>query len=236
MNFWTDTTSTVIAGILLIAVPIAFNAAFAALAAKFDYPNILRKPTAEVLAKFSAGGSALVLLWWGFAMTAALLTPLAILVSASLQGAAPAILFAAGAVGVVASVVQFLGLIRWPFLVPYLARESAKSDTTPASREAIDIVFQSFNRYLGVAVGEHLGFLFTGTWTALVGVAILQSSNVNGWVGVAGIIIGIALALCSLEFVGHFETKGWRPAAVATPFVYIVWSLWLVGTGVALLL
>ncbi|MGC5222570.1 DUF4386 domain-containing protein [Micromonospora sp. DT81.3] len=236
MNPSTDTTSTVIAGILLIAVPIAFNAAFAALAAKFDYPDILRKPTAEVLAKFSAGGSALVLLWWGFAMTAALLTPLAILVSDSLQGAAPALLFAAAAVGVVASVVQFLGLIRWPFLVPYLARESAKPDTTPARREAIDIVFQSFNRYLGVAVGEHLGFLFTGTWTALVGVAILQSSNVNGWVGVAGIIIGIALALCSLEFVGPFEIKGWKPAAVATPFVYIVWSLWLVVTGVALLM
>jgi len=236
VNSLSDPTSTVIAGVLLIAVPIAFNAAFAALAAKFDYPNILRKPAGEVLAKFHAGGSALVLLWWGFAMTAALLTPLAILVSVSLQGAAPAILFAAAAVGVVASVVQFLGLIRWPFLVPYLARESERPDTTSARREAIDIVFQSFNRYLGVAVGEHLGFLFTGAWTALVGVAILQSSNVNAWVGVAGIIIGIALALCSLEFVGPFETKGWKPAAAATPFVYIVWSLWLVVTGVALLL
>jgi len=236
MNSLSDTTSTVIAGVLLIAVPIAFNAAFAALTAKFDYPNILRKPTAEVLAKFSAGGSALVLLWWGFAMTAALLTPLAILVSISLEGAAPGVLLAAAAVGVVASVVQFLGLIRWPFLVPYLARESEKPDNTPARREAIDIVFQSFNRYLGVAVGEHLGFLFTGTWTALVGVAILQSNNVNGWVGVAGIIIGAALALCSFEFVGAFEAKGWKLAAVATPFVYIVWSLWLIVTGIALLL
>ena len=66
----------------------------------------------------------------------------------------------------VASVVQFLGLIRWPFLVPYLAREeSARPDAAPARQEAIDIVFQSFNRYLGVAVGEHLGFLFTGAWT-----------------------------------------------------------------------
>jgi Domain of unknown function (DUF4386) len=236
MNPVSDNTTTVIAGALLIAVPIAFNAAFAALAAKFDYPNILRKPTADVLARFHAGGPALVLLWWGFAVTAALLTPLAILLSVSLDGAAPAILFAAAAVGVVASVVQFLGLIRWPFLVPYLARESADPDITPARREAIDVVFQSFNRYLGVAVGEHLGFLFTGTWTALIGVAILQSSNVHGWVGVAGVVIGISLALCSLEFVGPFETKGWKLAAAATPLVYIVWSLWLMVAGVALLL
>jgi hypothetical protein len=227
---------TLIAGILLIAIPIAFNAAFAALAATFDYPNILRHPTADVLSRFRSGGSRLVLLWWGFAMTAALLTPLAILVSVSLQDAEPALLFSAAAVGVVASVVQFLGLIRWPFLVPYLARESSKPDTSPARHEAIDIVFQSFNRYLGVAVGEHLGFLFTGTWTAIVGAAILQSTNVNGWVGVAGIIIGIALALCSLEFVGPFELKGWKPAALATPIVYIVWSLWLMVTGAALLL
>jgi len=236
MNPLNDDLPTVIAGALLIAVPIAFNAAFAALAAKFDYPNILRQPTADVLARFHAGGSALVLLWWGFAMTAALLTPLAVLVSVSLEGAAPAILLAAAAVGVVASVVQFLGLIRWPFLVPHLARESADPDITAARREAIDVVFQSFNRYLGVAVGEHLGFLFTGTWTALIGVAILQSTNVNGWVGVAGILIGLALALCSFEFVGAFEPKGWKLAAAATPFVYIVWSLWLMVTGIAFLL
>ena len=182
MNPVSDNTTTLIAGVLLIAVPIAFNAAFAALAAKFDYPNILRKPTADVLARFHAGGSALVLLWWGFAMTAALLTPLAILVSLSLDGVAPAILFAGAAVGVLASAVQFLGLVRWPFLVPYLARESAHPDITPARHEAIDMVFQSFNRYLGVAVGEHLGFLFTGAWTALIGVgdpAELQRARIG---------------------------------------------------------
>ena len=227
---------TVIAGILLIAVPIAFNAAFAALAAKFDYPNILRRPTSEVLQKFRAGGSGLVLLWWGFAMTAALLTPLAVVLASSLQGPAPTLLFSSAVVGVVASLVQFLGLVRWPFLVPYLARESERPDASPARREAIDIVFQSFNRYLGVAVGEHLGFLFTGTWTALVGVAIIQSANVSGWVGVAGIIIGAALVLCSFEFVGRYELAGWKLAAVATPVVYIVWSLWLIITGIALLL
>jgi hypothetical protein len=227
---------TTIAGILLIAVPIAFNAAFAVLARTFDYPDILRRPTTEILQKFRAGGSTLVLLWWGFAMTAVLLAPLAILVSLSLAGADPTVLFVAAAVGVVASVVQFLGLIRWPFLVPYLARESATAEGNPPRQDAIDIVFQSVNRYLGVAVGEHLGYLFTGAWSALVGVAILQSSNVSGWIGVVGIVIGVALALCSLEFVGAFEPKGWRVAAAATPIVYILWSLWLVATGIALLL
>ena len=45
------------ASVLLIALPIAFNAAFAGLALAFDYPDILRRPTGEVLERFRAGGS-----------------------------------------------------------------------------------------------------------------------------------------------------------------------------------
>ncbi|MHB1009992.1 MAG: DUF4386 domain-containing protein [Propionibacteriaceae bacterium] len=236
MTLSIDPLASTIAAVLLIVVPIGFNAAFAALAAKFDYPEILRRPTAEVLGKFRAGGSGLVLLWWAFAMTAVLLAPLAILLAVSLDGISPALTIAVAATGVVASLVQFLGLIRWPFLMPYLARESEASADNPARGEAIDIVFQAFHRYLGVAVGEHLGYIFSGAWSATVGAAILQSSNVNGWIGVIGMLIGLALMLCSLEFVGPFEVKGWRVAAAATPIVYIVWSLWLITTGIALLL
>ena len=66
-------------------------------------------------------------------------------------------------VGVTAALVQALGLLRWVFLVPHLARESASG----ADPKTIDLVFQSFHRYLGVAVGEHLGYLGTGAWTIL---------------------------------------------------------------------
>jgi hypothetical protein len=132
--------------------------------------------------------------------------------------------------------VQFFGLIRWPFLVPYLARAMAEPSTTPARKEAVDVVFQSFNRYLGVAVGEHLGFLLTGFWSILVGAAITQSAVLPAWIGIAGIVVGAVLALCSLEFVGPFERDGWKLAARVTPFAYIVWSLWLLAMGIFLLL
>ena len=228
-------TSSLAASILLIALPIAFNAAFAALAKTFDYPDILRRPTGEVLERFRDGGAGLVLLWWGFAMTAVLFAPLAVLVASTLPGADPVLLTIGATVGVLAAAVQFLGLIRWPFLVPYLARADAEPDATEARRDAIDVVFQSFNRYLGVAVGEHLGFLLTGTWSILVGVAILQTTELHPAVGVVGILIGAILAVCSLEFVGPFERTGWKLAATLTPFTYIAWSLWLVVVGIALL-
>lgn len=134
-----------------------------------------------------------------------------------------------------AAVVQFLGLIRWPFLVPYLARADADADTSPERREAIDIVFQSFNRYLGVAVGEHLGYLLTGGRSVLSGAAMLQATNTPGWLGVVGIVVGVALMVCSLEFVGRFEDKGWKLASVLTPIAYMAWSVWLIAIGIALL-
>ena len=224
------------AGIMLIVLPVAFNAIFGALAATFDYPDILRRPSGEVLKRFNAGGTQLIVLWWAFTLTAVALAPLAILLSSALYDASATLRFLAAAFGVLASLVQFLGIVRWPFLVPYLARVSTDADTTPAQREAADVVFQSFNRYLGVAVGEHLGYLFTGGWSVLAGLAMTQSPVVPDWLGVVGIGVGLLLVLCSLEFVGPFEPAGWKVAAAITPVTYVVWSIWLVAVGTALLL
>ena len=215
-------SAATIAGLLLIAVPIAFNAGFAALAARFDYPDVLREPTRDVLAKFRAGGTSLQLLWWGFALTAVLLAPLVVLFAAALPDADPTLLSVATTLGVLAAAVQFLGLMRWPFLVPFLAEAE--------DSEAVDLVFQAFNRYLGVAVGEHLGYLLTGAWTTLAGVALLSSWT---WLGVVGIVIGPALMVCSLEFVGR--SSGWTVAEKLTPPAYVAWSRWLIATGVVLL-
>jgi hypothetical protein len=61
------------AGVLLIVLPLAFNLFFFLLARRFDYPNILRSPSADVLSRFKAGGFSLKLLWYGFMLTAVLL-------------------------------------------------------------------------------------------------------------------------------------------------------------------
>jgi hypothetical protein len=228
-------STATVAGLLLVAVPLAFNAAFTLLAARFDYPDILRQPTDVVLARFRAGGTPLVLTWWAFALTAVLLAPLVVLLSSAISDADDTLLGVATTIGVLAAVVQFLGLIRWPFLVPYLARTMAEPDASEARKEAVDVVFQAFNRYLGVAVGEHLGYALTGAWTTLAGIALTQTTAVPGWVGVPGIVIGPVLMICSLEFVGRHEPAGWKLAERLTPISYIAWSLWLIVTGVALL-
>jgi hypothetical protein len=104
------------AGALLILLPLAFNAFFFLLARHFDYPDLRR---------FQAGGVSLKLVWYGFMLTAVLLAPLAVLRGQVLARDDLAVVPTAIVVGVLASVVQFLGLARWPFLVPELARAYA---------------------------------------------------------------------------------------------------------------
>ena len=225
-----------VTGAFLIVVPIAFNLFFFLLSRVFDYPDVLRSPAASILSRVQSGGARLRLLWYGFMLTAVLLAPLAVLVGQVLAEDGLAIVPVAIAFGVLAAVVQFLGLARWPFLVPALARTHEDPASSEATREATVVVFDSFNRYLGVAVGECLGYLFTGVWTMLIAVAMLQSSTFAAWLAWPGIVIGILLAAGSLEFVGCFEEKGWRLAGAIVPVAYIAWSLWLVGAGLVLLL
>jgi hypothetical protein len=223
------------AGALLVGLPIAFNLLFFLLGRSFDYPGILRSPVGTILSRFDAGGVRLKLLWYGFMLTAVLLAPLAVLLGQVLARDGLELVPLATTVGVLAAVVQFVGLARWPFLVPSLARTYADPSSSPAAREVTAAVFDSFHRYLGVAVGECLGYLLTGAWTVLVAIAMLQSSSFEDWLAWPGIAVGALLVVGSLEFVGRFEEHGWKPAATIVPIAYTAWSLWLLATGVLLL-
>jgi uncharacterized protein DUF4386 len=223
------------AGALLILLPLAFNAFFFLLARRFNYPDILRSPTKEILTRFQAGGVVLKLLWFGFMLTAVLLAPLAVLMRQVLAPDGLAVVPTATVIGVLAAVVQFLGLARWPFLVPALARAYTDPSSSEATREATRVAFESFHRYFGVGIGECLGYLFTGGWTILVGVAMLQSSTFEAWLAWPGIVIGIFLIVGSLEFVGRFEEHGWKLADTIVTVTYIAWSLWLMVSGFVLL-
>lgn len=225
-----------IAGVFLIFLPLAFNAFFLLLGRRFDYPDILRRPTEDILSRFQAGGVGLKLLWYGFMLTAVLFAPLAVLLGQVFAGDDFAVMPTAIVIGVLAAVVQFLGLARWPFLVPALARTYSDPVSTLATREATKVVFDSFHRYLGVGIGECLGYFLTGTWSVLIGVAMLGSSAFEAWLGWPGIVLGVLLVVGSLEFVGPFEEQGWKLAGTIVPITYIAWSVWLIVSGVVLLL
>jgi hypothetical protein len=221
---------TTVTGLLLIIVPLAFNTTFFLLQRAFEYPDILRKPTEDILRQFKDGGAPLRRLWYAFAMSAVLFTPVPVLVQQVFGPATPWYLVVGTVIGVLAGVVQFLGLIRWPFLVPSLADIYTDPSSTPATRESVAVTFQAFHRYVGVAIGEHLGYLFTSIWTILLCIAVVQTAVVNPLFGWLGIIPAIGV------FIGVFEETGFKAAGAVNAISYILWSVWLVVFGVALLL
>src|SRR5215203_4232328 len=229
-------TSRRLTGVMLILTPIAFNLLFTLLSVIFEYPDILRQPAGYVLERFDAGGAGLVATWYGFMLTAVLFVPLVVLVHRVLAGdgreaGAPFYLGLATAFGVIAGVMQFLGLARWPFLVPYLADSYTDPASSEATRESVAVVFEAFNRYAGVAVGEHLGYMFTGLWTALVAVAMFGSAlPFRRWLGLLGMLSAAGV------LVGTLEPAGFEAAANIVVVGYILWSIWLALFGVFLLL
>ncbi|MGH2445374.1 MAG: DUF4386 family protein [Candidatus Limnocylindria bacterium] len=221
------------AAALLIGVPIAFNAAFLELGRAFDYPDILRREPDEILRRFAAGGPGLILRWEGLLVSALAMLPLVALVTVVLDPP-PALGVTSVVVGAAAALVQALGLVRWPFAVPELARRYAAADgpESAATRQSIEIVFATMHRLSGVGIGEHLGYLLTGAWTLLTAASVLATTVVPQWLGVIGLAIGVALLIGSLEFVGRNEEHGSPAAGVIVPIAYLVWSLWLVTLGV----
>lgn len=216
-------------GLLLIAVPIVFNLCFALLQMTFEYPDILRHPAAEVLARFADGGRPLIALWYCFAASAALFLPAALFLNRALGDDGSLAATLATPLAVAATLAQVLGLIRWPLLVPSLAADYFAPDATAASRDATLAVFRAIHQYAGVAIGEHLGYLCTGAWTIAVGTLMLRSTLVRPWLGWGG------LAAAPLLLVGLLEPAGFALAGPLNASGYIVWSLWLIATGVTLL-
>ncbi len=223
-------TPATVTGLLLILVPVAFNVTFFMLQKAFEYPDILRKTTDTILRRFQQGGGSLRRMWYAFTFSAVLFTPVPVLVQQLFQPDVPWYLPAGTTLGVLAGAVQFLGLIRWPFLVPTLAEMYTRPKASQATREAVEVVFQAFHRYVGVAIGEHLGYIFTSLWTILLCIAILQTGLVSPLFGWLGILPALGV------LAGVFEETGFKSAGAINAISYILWSLWLVALGIAVLL
>ncbi len=194
---------------LIIAVPVLFAVGFTILGSTFDYPEVLRKPSAEVLAEFQAKKAQILPGWWLMFIAALMFAPVSSLINSKLTTSQVTL-----TVGIAAAITQALGLSRWIFAVPVLA---AKSDPSAV------LIFDVLHQLLGVGIGEWAGYFFTSIWTALIANALSTRSKPLAQSGYF-IAIGIALGLA--------ETFGISIAGSINAIAYSVWILWMIIVAV----
>lgn len=195
-------------GVLLISGAILVNIPYTLLITTFDYPDILRAPTADILTQFAAGGPRLIWTWLAFAwvglpiLLGILLLPQALADDTS-NDTSPnvgrfwdnlALFFGAGG-----AIAQMIGLLRWPFVVPVLARMYTAPQATTATREAAAVAFQAVHQYGGVVLGEHIGQSFTILWMILLSFGMLRQKKFSRWLPWAGFLTAGVYALAQAD-------------------------------------
>ncbi|MDX2238540.1 MAG: DUF4386 family protein [Hyphomonadaceae bacterium] len=222
-------------GASAIAMAIGFNAPYAVLAATYDYPDILRRPASEALDAFHAGGPDLIWTWYGFGLAAFALAPLAIALSLTSARIVqrPALAIGAALAGLAASVTQAIGLFRWVFVVPGLARTHADPSTSEAARDAAARAFDVLNAYGGVAIGEHLGQLLTALFVAML--AALQAQERKAATAALGAITALAITIGTGEGLALSLGNSGEAFSLFTIAGFAGLALWLIAVGVGLL-
>jgi hypothetical protein len=228
-------TARPLTGAGVIALGIVFNVPYAILAATYDYPAVLRRPAGEALDLFASGGPALILTWHAFALSALMLVPLAIALTLTPRSIAarPALAIGGAIAGALAGLAQAIGLWRWVFVVPGLARVHADPASDAAARRSAEETFALINQYGGVAIGEHLGQLLTALFVLLV--SLLQLSEGRRVTAVTGFLTAAAIAIGTNEGVALALGKSGEMFSLATIAGFLGLTVWMLFTGAGLL-
>lgn len=222
-------------GAASIALAIVFNIPYAMLASSFDYPDILRQSAATALDRFAAAGPGLVMIWYGFMLSALALVPLsvALAVTPDRLGRAPGLAFAAAIAGALAGLAQAIGLSRWVFVVPGLAADHADPTTGEGGRLMAEQAFALLNSYGGVAIGEHLGQLLTALFA--ISLAMLQRREGQNRTALLGQFTALTLAIGSGEGLALALGGSGDAFSLFTIAGFLALTLWLIATGAGLL-
>jgi Domain of unknown function (DUF4386) len=214
-----------------IALAILFNVPYSLLAVTFEYPDVLRRPPGEVLDLFAAGGAGLVLTWHAFMLSALALVPVAIALSLTRGRVAshPGLAVGAAISGSLAGLAQAIGLSRWVFVIPELARQHADPAATESVRLAAEQAFAMLNGYGGVASGEHLGQWLTALFVAQL--AMLQWRERRAATASIGFVTAAAIAIGTTEGVALAIGASGEAFSLFTIGGFLGLSAWLIATG-----
>jgi len=228
-----ETNFRKLTGIFFITGAILVNVPYTLLIVNFDYPDILRQPTAEILAKFQAGGDADIYTWLAFAWIGLPILLGTVMLKRVLEKEASPFLEMATALGVIGFFVQLIGLLRWVFVVPVLARLFTDPTTDSVTKTSISGVFVAVHQYGGVVLGEHLGQFFTILWMSIISGVIYKSKMFSKWIAWLGWSASAVYLLAQSELLAtaipNFPVIGWAGLLGS-----LLWLVWMMIVGVYL--
>ena len=217
-------------GLLFILGAVLLFVPYTALTIIFDYPDVLRLDAGEILTRFHAGGTPLILTWWAFAMVGLPLLGAYTLLGQHLENKVGYVRMAT-TIGVIGLVVQMVGLLRWTFVVPTLAVEYVNGNE--AAQAASRAAFLTIHQYGGVALGEHMGQLFTIAWTILMATAMHRTGMMPRWM--TGLAYGSsAIYLCAQLELFATVIPGLPVWDLAGFLGSTLWLVWLIALGMRL--
>ena len=221
-------------GILFIVGAALINIPYTMLIMNFDYPDILRESTGHILTRFQAGGTDLILTWLAFAWVGVPLVFAIVMLQKVLEREDTPYLWSGTVAGVIGGITQMIGLLRWTFVVPILAKIYADPTSSNATKEAVAVVFQAVHQYGGVVLGEHIGQAFTILWILLVSLAMFRSSLFRPWLAWLGILTSAIYTLAQTELLATV-IPDFPVVPQAGLIGSLLWLAWMIITGVFLL-
>ena len=154
------------AAILIIVHILALFIGFTILANVFQFPDVLQLASSERLALYRQNQSIIQPTYWVLAMTGLTQIGISVFLYRSFRNRERTVLMLALVFGIICGILQAAGFIRWAILIPYLAEQMRSA--TSATTEVLVMVEAAFNRYTGMALGEHLANICLGLWTLLI--------------------------------------------------------------------
>jgi hypothetical protein len=211
---------------LLIAEAITVTIPVIILGKYFNFPDILRQPAEHAFELFKANQTAILTGYYIFLLSSLIYIPLSYAFTHLFNKQQNKVLINVFVgLGITTSIFQAIGFIRWIFTMPYLTESFFNQ---PENKQLITIIYETINRYAGMSIGEHLGFIAMGSWTIVLGSMMILNSIPKKWIGYIGIVIGLLIIISIGE---HFGGKNAPLFGIINFLANTFWTVWIIGVA-----
>jgi hypothetical protein len=143
------------------------------------------------------------------------------------------LLLVAATCEVLAGLMQALSASRWLTVLPFLVHSYVNPQASAATRAALEVAYQSISYFLGITLGEHFYFLFTGGWSLLLAISLLREPARRIWLGWLGVVAGSCWLLASIEQLDFSGAPLFLSFVLAGALTWLIWTILLALTLLA---